>query len=74
MDEITSELVEQIAKVRALGETNMLDRPAVQFFASELGCFALVLWIEDNKKDYWRLLEKLSDHISSTNPQAKIAP
>ena len=47
-------VVEEIMKVRDTGDTNMCDRPTVQFIADKMGFFRLVMWIEDNPKDYAR--------------------
>ena len=59
MDEITTEIVDQIAQVRKGGETNMMDRNTVQVIANDLSFFALVVWIEFNKNSYFKLLEEL---------------
>ncbi len=58
MDEITTEIVDQIAQVRKGGETNMMDRNGVQVIAYDLGFDALVVWIEFNKNSYSKLLEE----------------
>ena len=61
MDEITTEIVEQIAQVRKGGETNMFDRNYVQVIAFGLNFHALVVWIEFNKSSYFKLLEELGN-------------
>ncbi len=63
MDEITTEIVEQIAQVRKGGETNMMDRNKVQIIAYDLGFDALVVWIEFNKSSYFKLLEELDNVV-----------
>lgn len=59
MDEITTEIVDQIAQVRKGGETNMMDRNMVQVIAFDQSFDALVVWIEFNKVSYFKLLEEL---------------
>ena len=61
MDEITTEIVDQIAQVRKGGETNMFDRNYVQVIAFGLDFHALVVWIESNKSSYFKLLEELGN-------------
>ena len=63
MDEITTEIVDQIAQVRKGGETNMMDRNKVQIIANDLGFDALVVWIEFNKSSYFKLLEELDNVV-----------
>ncbi len=43
---------EQILKVRATGETNMLDANMVQRIANREGFYELVCFIEDNRRAY----------------------
>ena len=43
---------EQILAVRDTALTNMLDIPAVQKIASDMGYFELVLFLEENRKTY----------------------
>lgn len=48
-----SEVVkEQILAVRDTALTNMLDIPAVQKIASNMGYFELVIFLEENRKTY----------------------
>lgn len=48
-----SEVVkEQILAVRDTALTNMLDIPAVQKIASDMGYFELVIFLEENRKTY----------------------
>ncbi len=63
MDEITFEIVEQIAQVRKGGRTNMMDRVGVQYIAFDMDLHSLVIWLEDNKRFYFKLLEKLGEHV-----------
>ncbi len=43
---------EQILKVSATGETNMLDANMVQRIANREGFYELVCFIEDNRRAY----------------------
>lgn len=43
---------EQILAVRDTALTNMLDIPAVQKIASNMGYFELVIFLEENRKTY----------------------
>ncbi len=63
MDEITTEIVDQIAQVRKGGETNMFDRNYVQVIAFGLDFHALVVWLEFNKSSYFKLLEELGNVV-----------
>ncbi len=56
---ITQEVIDQAEKIRQAGPVNMFDRQGVQYHANERGDYALVLWIEDNPKDYYGLLQHL---------------
>ncbi len=48
----TAEVIEQAEAVRQSGAANMMDRNGVQVAANDQGFYALVLWIEDNKRTY----------------------
>ncbi len=52
--EVTQKVLDEIMAVRETGDTNMLDRQTVQFIADKMGFFRLVIWMEDNPKDYGR--------------------
>lgn len=47
---------EQILAVRDTGEANMLDSRAVQVIADRLGFFELVVFIEENRREYARFI------------------
>lgn len=47
---------EQILAVRDTGETNMLDSRAVQVIANRLGFYELVMFIEENRREYARFI------------------
>ena len=47
---------EQILAVRDTGETNMLDSRAVQVIANRLGFYELVVFIEENRREYARFI------------------
>lgn len=49
---MTETIKAQILKVRDLGEVNMLDTNGVQYIAYQEGFFELVIFLEDNKKEY----------------------
>lgn len=53
---LPGEVAEQLEEVRQDGRCNMLDRPCVQVVADDLGHDELVLWIEDNPRDYGRMI------------------
>ncbi len=53
---ITPEIIEQVEAVREAGPVNMMDRKGVQYYADQDGSFALVIWIEDNPRNYMDLL------------------
>lgn len=46
------EIKSQILAVRDTGKTNMLNTIVVQHIAYDMGFYELVLFIEDNKKEY----------------------
>ncbi len=58
-DAITPSLIEDITEVRNGGEVNMMDRKGVQTVANDMEFFDLVVWIEDNKQDYMKLLKAI---------------
>lgn len=47
---------EQILAVRDTGEANMLDSHAVQVIADRLGFFELVVFIQENRREYARFI------------------
>lgn len=47
---------EQILAVRDTGEVNMLNSRAVQVIADRLGFFELVVFIEENRREYARFI------------------
>ena len=49
---MTGKIKEQILAVRDTGLTNMFDVPMVQRIAYDRDFFDLVLYLEDNKKEY----------------------
>lgn len=49
---MTKTIREQILKVRDTGLTNMFDTRTVQRIAYESGYYELVLFLEENKKEY----------------------
>lgn len=46
----------QILTIRDTGETNMLDSRAVQVIANRLGFYELVVFIEENRREYARFI------------------
>jgi hypothetical protein len=49
---MTDKIREQIMAVRASGAANMLDTTAVQRTAHDAEYYELVIFIEENRKDY----------------------
>ena len=49
---MTDTVYEQILEVKKSGECNMLDTIAVQRYAHDHHLYELVIFIEDNKKEY----------------------
>lgn len=49
-------VAEQLEEVRRDGRCNMLDRDCVQVVADDLGLYELVVWIEEHKGEYGRLI------------------
>lgn len=50
--QVDQEVYDGLERVRVSGDTNMLDRRAVQFFANQNNDYATVMWIEDNPREY----------------------
>lgn len=46
----------QILTIRDTGETNMLDSRAVQVIANRLGFYELLVFIEENRREYARFI------------------
>ena len=53
---MTDKIKEQIFAVRAGAKANMLDITAVQRYAFEHEMFELVCYLEDNRREYVRLI------------------
>ena len=49
-------IMEQILKIRDSGETNMLDWERVQNIAFNKGMFELVVFIQEDRKGYARII------------------
>ena len=49
---MTEKLREQILTVRATGRANMFDLPMVQVIAHEMNFFELVVFLEENRREY----------------------
>ncbi len=49
---MTEVIKKQILSIRATGKTNMFDIPMVQYFANEMHYFELVIFLEENRKEY----------------------
>ena len=49
---MTEKIKEQIIAIRDTGLTNMFDTNAVQRLAHEHGFYELVVFIEENRKEY----------------------
>ena len=47
---------EQILAIRATGETNMFDVATVQHIAYDMGFHELVVYLEENRKEYVRFI------------------
>ncbi len=50
---MTSKIKEQILAIRDSGETNMLLVNNVQWIANREGYYELVIYLEDNRQEYW---------------------
>ena len=75
---MTQKVREQILKVRDTGQTNMFDCNMVQVIADRMGFFDLVIYIEENKKEYVRFIltgnapmEDEADDLSDINENDK---
>lgn len=53
---ITDKVIEQIIKVRDTGKTNMFDYNTVQRIAYDMGLYELVMYIEENPKEYFNFI------------------
>lgn len=53
---LTASVAEQLEEVRLSGLCNMLDRPCVQEVADNLEHYDLVVWIEEHRREYGRLI------------------
>lgn len=49
---MTDKIKEQILAVRGTGLTNMFDVNAVQRIANDMGFYELVVYLEDNRREY----------------------
>jgi len=66
---IDQRIIDQLEKVRQDGRCNMLDSRCVQAVANKLNLYALVVWIEDNRKKpglYMQALEEMGQQRSVT--------
>lgn len=53
---MTKKIRDQIMKIRDSGETNMLDTKTVQWIADRDQMYELVIYIEDNRSEYWNFI------------------
>lgn len=53
---MTEKIKKQIMAIRDSGETNMLDSNMVQIIADRKGFYELVVYIEENRKAYFRFI------------------
>ncbi len=53
---LTEKIKEQIFAVRDSGATNMCEMAAVQRAAFDRGFYELVLFIEENREEYWNFI------------------
>ena len=53
---MTNKIREQIMAIRDSGETNMLDTRTVQWIANSEGFYELVIYLEDNSREYWNFI------------------
>ncbi len=49
---MTEKIKEQILYIRDTGKTNMFDAGMVQSLANEYGFYELVVYLEENRKEY----------------------
>ena len=53
---MTKKIKEQITAIRDSGETNMLDTRTVQWIANRENYFELVIYLEENSREYWNFI------------------
>lgn len=53
---MTKKIKEQIMAIRDSGETNMLDTRTVQWIANRENYFELVIYLEENSREYWNFI------------------
>lgn len=53
---MTKKIKEQIMTIRDSGETNMLDTRTVQWIANRENYFELVIYLEENSREYWNFI------------------
>lgn len=53
---MTNKVRGQIMAIRDSGETNMLDTRTVQWIANREGYYELVIYLEDNSREYWNFI------------------
>ena len=53
---MTKTIKEQILAIRDSGETNMLDTRMVQWIANREDFYELVVYIEENRREYWNFI------------------
>lgn len=53
---MTKKIKEQILAIRDSGETNMLDTRTVQWIANREGFYELVIYLEENSREYWHFI------------------
>lgn len=49
---MNTKVKEQILTIRATGRTNMFDVPMVQHIANEMRFYELVVYLEEQRKEY----------------------
>lgn len=61
---------EEMERVRVEGQVNMLNRTGVQVEANRLEFYHLVIFIEDNKKQYAEILRQFGEWLhNKENPE-----
>ncbi|MGL5973056.1 MAG: DUF5049 domain-containing protein [Oscillospiraceae bacterium] len=53
---MTDTIKNQILAIRGTGLTNMFDTKTVQSLANQMEFYELVIWIEENRKEYAHLI------------------
>ena len=53
---MTKKIRDQIMRIRDSGETNMLDTRTVQRIANRDQMYELVIYLEENKSEYWNFI------------------